>query len=342
MIVLLLLGSITIDNLFYFTIYILFKVMTELYIGNEMDLMATKVKGMECFLRRRDLPSFCRVEDLETPIFRALVKEKLQTPRARGVIFNTFEELDEAILSQVRTACPNVYTIGPVHARLKGRLESKPSSSNSLMEEDRSCMSWLEKQPEKSVIYVSFGSVAVVTREQILEIWHGLVNSGQRFLWVFRPDLVAGENGRNWVPAELEEGTNERGYVVRWAPQEAVLEHRAVGGFLTHSGWNSTLESIVAGVPMICWPCLGDQNTNSRMVEAVWKIGLDMKDGCDRVTVEKMVRDVMEKRKDEFLRRSEKMAELAGKAISEGGSSDSSLRRLVDDIQSMSKPHSQQ
>nr|GME13556.1 7-deoxyloganetic acid glucosyltransferase-like [Ipomoea batatas] len=302
--------------------------------GNEMDL-ATKVKGMEHFIRLGDLPSFCQVQNLETPIFRALVKEKLQTARAKGVIFNTFEELDEPILAQVRTMCPNTYPIGPVHAHLKARLGTNPPSSNSLREEDRSCLSWLENQPEKSVIYVSFGSLAVVTREQLLEIWHGLVNSGQRFLWVLRPDLVAGENGGNWAPAELEEGVKARGYIISWAPQEAVLEHRSVGGFFTHSGWNSTLESIVAGVPMICGPCLGDQNTNSRMVEAVWKIGLDMKGGWDRVTVENMVRDVMEKRKDEFLERAEEMAKLAGKAVGEGGSSCSNLRRLVDDIRSM-------
>nr|GMC63913.1 7-deoxyloganetic acid glucosyltransferase-like [Ipomoea batatas]GMC65647.1 7-deoxyloganetic acid glucosyltransferase-like [Ipomoea batatas] len=86
---------------------------------------------------------------------------------------------------------------------------------------------------------------------------------------------------------------------------------------------------------MICRPCLGDQNTNSRMVEAVWKIGLDMKGGWDRVTVENMVRDVMEKRKDEFLERAEEMAKLAGKSVGEGGSSCSNLRRLVDDIRSM-------
>ncbi|XP_019192212.1 PREDICTED: 7-deoxyloganetic acid glucosyltransferase-like [Ipomoea nil] len=298
--------------------------------GNEMDL-ATKVKGMESFLRLGDLPSFCQLQNLETPIFRTLVKEKLQTTRARGVIFNTFEE---PILSQVRTMCPNAYAIGPVHAHLKARLDANPPSSNSLRDEDRSCLSWLENQPEKSVIYVSFGSLAVVTREQLLEIWHGLVNSGQRFLWVHRQDLVAGENGGDWVPTELEEGLKARGYMVRWAPQEAVLEHPSVGGFFTHSGWNSTLESIVAGVPMICRPCLGDQNTNSRMVEAVWKIGMDMKGRCDRVTVEKMVRDVMEKRKDEFLQRAEEVAKLAGKAVGEGGSSCSNLRRLVDDIRS--------
>ncbi|MFQ6647108.1 hypothetical protein Gotur_020416, partial [Gossypium turneri] len=87
------------------------------------------------------------------------------------------------------------------------------------------------------------------------------------------------------VPTELVEGTKERGYIVDWAPQEDVLSHGAIGGFLTHSGWNSTLESVTAGVPMIC----GDQQLNSRFVEEVWKLGLDMKDVSDRRVVEQMV-----------------------------------------------------
>ena len=95
-----------------------------------------------------------------------------------------------------------------------------------------------------------------MTREQVLEFWHGLLNSCQRFLWVMRPDMVAGKDG---IPKDLIERSKEKGLVVEWAPQEEVLNHPAVGGFLTHSGWNSTLESVVAGVPMICWPYFGDQ-----------------------------------------------------------------------------------
>ncbi|TKY69965.1 7-deoxyloganetic acid glucosyltransferase [Spatholobus suberectus] len=90
--------------------------------------------------------------------------------------------------------------------------------------------------------------------------------------------------------------------MVGWAPQEEVLAHKAIGGFLTHSGWNSTLESVVAGVPMICWPYFADQQINSRFVSEVWKLGLDMKDVCDRHVVEKMVNDLMVHRREEFLR----------------------------------------
>lgn len=117
--------------------------------------------------------------------------------------------------------------------------------------------------------------------EELMEFWYGLVNSGQRFLWVRRPDSIAGEE-EGEVPSDVVKGTRERGYLVGGAPQEEVLAHPAVGGFLTHNGWNSTLETILEGVPMICWPFFADQQINGRFVGKVWKLGLDTKDKCDK------------------------------------------------------------
>lgn len=165
-----------------------------------------------------------------------------------------------------------------------------------------------------------------------MEFWYGLVNSGCKFLWVIRPDSVAG-NGE--IPAEVLKGTKERGYIVGWAPQEEVLAHSSVGGFLTHSGWNSTLESVMEGVPMICWPYFMDQQVNSRFVGEFWKIGLDMKDTCDRVIVEKMVKDLMVERRDEFMKSADRMAKMGRKCVSEGGSSYCNLDRLIEDIKLM-------
>ncbi|KAG6407865.1 hypothetical protein SASPL_130865 [Salvia splendens] len=79
----------------------------------------------------------------------------------------------------------------------------------------------------------------------------------------------------NEIPVELEEGTKLRGLMVEWVPQELVLRHKSVGAFFTHSGWNSTIESIVIGVPMLCWPNFADQMVNSRFVSEGWKIRLD-------------------------------------------------------------------
>ncbi|XP_059666349.1 7-deoxyloganetic acid glucosyl transferase-like [Cornus florida] len=307
--------------------------------GNGMDLLVKSIPGMEGFLRRRDLPSSCRVDEVNDSHLQLFKVQTRRTTRAQAVIKNTFDELEGPILSQVRAHCPNLFSIGPLHAHLKARLavetNSSPNSSSSFWEEDRSCLTWLDSQPSKSVIYVSFGSITVVTRDQLLEFWHGLVNSGQRFLWVMRPDSIAGKDEESQIPIELVEGMKERGYMVGWAPQEEVLAHPSVGGFLTHSGWNSTLESVASGVPMICWPYIADQTINSRFVSEVWKLGLDMKDTCDRVLIEKMVRDLMDVRKDEFQQQANQMAKLAKEAVSEGGSSYSNLDRLIEYIKSM-------
>lgn len=306
--------------------------------GGDLDAPVTSVQEMECMMRRRDLPSFYRDSEIDNPLIRLILKEVQQLPLAQALIFNTFEDLDGGTLSLMRTLGPKVYAVGPLHAHLKTRLAAaaaQPASSLSLWKEDQSCIAWLNMQPLKSVIYVSIGSLATMTRDQMMEIWYGLVNSGIRFLWVRRPGSISGLEEGNGIPEELAKATEERGCIVSWAPQEEVLGHPGVGGFLTHSGWNSTLESIVEGVPMIGWPYFVDQQVNSRYLSEVWKLGLDMKDTCDRIVVEKMVRDIMELRKDEFLRRAEQMAKLAKSSVSQGGSSYIDLDNLIEDIKLM-------
>ncbi|KAF3448078.1 hypothetical protein FNV43_RR08786 [Rhamnella rubrinervis] len=301
----------------------------------DMNKLVNGVPGMEGILRFRDLPSFCRVTDVRHPNLQGATRANQKCTQGQGLILNTFEELEEPILSHLRTHCSNIYPIGPTHTHLKLKLAKKEvssPSSNSIFETDKNCITWLDSQPLKSVMYVSIGSVAIMTRDELVEFWYGLVNSRKRFLWVIRPDLYKeAEDGKN-VPEELLEETKKRGYVVGWAPQEEVLEHPAVGGFLTHSGWNSTMESLVAGVPMICWPRQADQPVNSRYVSEVWKIGLDMNDVSDRKVVEKMVNDVMVERKEELVNAADEMRKLAIKSVSEGGSSYCNLNRLIDDI----------
>ncbi|XP_058181845.1 7-deoxyloganetic acid glucosyl transferase-like [Rhododendron vialii] len=303
--------------------------------GNNMDVAIKCVPGMDGFLRRRDLPSIYRVRDVANQDLQILLSETLQTTRARALILNTFEDLEGSVLAQIRSHCPQVYTVGPLHAHLKVRLAS-PSSSNSFWEEDTSCMAWLDAQSPKSVIYVSFGSIIMMAKDQLMEFLHGLVCSEKRFLLVIRPDSMM--MGKDWVShlsTEILEGTRERGCIIGWAPQEEVLGHKSIGGFITHSGWNSILESIVVGVPMICWPYFGDQHVNSRFVGEVWKLGLDMKDTCDRGIIETMIRDLMDVRREEFQHSSDQMAKLTKKVVAEGGSSYCNLDCLIKDIRSM-------
>ncbi|RZC80964.1 hypothetical protein C5167_043530 [Papaver somniferum] len=311
----------------------------------DMDRLIKNVPEMESFLRCRDLPSFCRAKDLNHPSLDFVIAETSYSTRATAHLLNTFD-IEAPVISHLRAYWPNLYTIGPLNSllnTLRSRTAYSPHSSSSksvssnasLYEEDRSCMTWLDKQPEKSVVYVSFGSIAMVSREQWLEIWYGLVNSGHRFLWVKPPDsLLAKDDEESHVQAETEliEATKERGYTMEWAPQEEVLNHSSVGGFFTHSGWNSTLESMVAGVPMVCWPHLADQQINSRYVSEVWKIGMDMKDNCNRLTVEKLIRDMMDVKREELMKSTAKVAEMARQSISRDGSSYRNYEGLLEFI----------
>ncbi|KAK9168270.1 hypothetical protein Syun_000410 [Stephania yunnanensis] len=301
-----------------------------------MDERVSSIPGSETYLRRRDLPSFYRSKEIDTTGMEFVDKETQKSTKARALILNTFEDLESPILSEIRHRFPKIYTLGPLHTLLNTkRAEPISISSNGLWEVDRTCMKWLDSQTPKSVIYVSFGSVVLMKHSEMMEIWHGLVNSEKPFLWVVRPDSITEElESSDEVAVEV---TKKRGCVVGWAPQEEVLAHWAVGGFLGHGGWNSTLESVVAGVPMICWPHFADQTVNSRFVEEVWRVGLDMKDRCDRSTVEMMVRDLMDgKGKGEGLRESTaRMGELARESVTEGGSSFCYFEELIEDLRSM-------
>lgn len=105
-----------------------------------------------------------------------------------------------------------------------------------------------------------------MTPQQMVEFAWGLANSEKTFLWIIRPDLSV-------LPAEFVEATKERGLLASWCQQEEVLKHPAIGGFLTHSGWNSTIESVCSGVPMVCWPFFAEQQTNCRYVWSEWELG---------------------------------------------------------------------
>ncbi|KAJ6826724.1 7-deoxyloganetic acid glucosyltransferase-like [Iris pallida] len=313
----------------------------------DMDELVQGVAGMESFLRRRDLPGLTRhAKSVADPTLKFLMTASENLARGRALIMNTAECLESPVLSHLSSICRVIYTVGPLQTLLQNFGSCRPdqdvsnstaaSNSASLWQEDRSCLKWLDSHPNKSVVYVSFGSVTVVSREALVEFWHGLVGSGRPFLWVIRPDMV--EAGDETAPAELETAARERGCLVAWAPQEEVLAHPSVGCFLTHSGWNSTLESIVAGVPMICWPFFADQQVNSRFVGEVWKVGVDMKDLCGRSVVEGMVRKVMDGGEvgEELRKSAAEMSHMVRIAAEEGGSSYTNFQKLVDHIKSLS------
>jgi len=186
-------------------------------------------------------------------------------------------------------------TIGPTIPSmfLDKRLEDDKNYGFSIFKPNTdACMKWLDDQPKGSVVYVSFGSVAALEVEQMEEIAWGLRMSNRCFLWVVR----ASEEAK--LPKNFVEETCEKGLVVRWCPQLEVLAHEAVGCFVTHCGWNSTLEALSLSVPMVAIPQYSDQSTNAKYIMDVWKMGLtapaDEKGLVSREVAEQYIREIME------------------------------------------------
>ena len=200
-----------------------------------------------------------------------------------------------------------------------------------LWKEETECLNWLDSKPPNSVIYVNFGSITVLTQQQLVEFGCGLVNSKHPFLWIIRSDLVVGETTN--FPHEFEVATKERGLIANWCPQEEVLNHPSVGGFLTHSGWNSTIESVCAGVPMLCCPFVADQQTNSKYTCNEWAIGININNDAKRDEVEKFVRELMEGDKSKKMKKKAmEWKKLAEDATGPLGSSSINLNNLVSEV----------
>jgi UDP:flavonoid glycosyltransferase YjiC (YdhE family) len=247
-----------------------------------------------------------------------------------AIIYNTIDCLENSSLAKLQQQCqvPS-FPIGPMHSFAL-------ASSTSLLEEDNSCLAWLDQQSCNSVIYVSLGSIAYMDVKQVVEMAWGLVNSQQPFLWVVRPGSIRGAEWIEILSKNLKESISERGYIVKWAPQKEVLAHSAVGGFLSHCGWNSTLESIYEGVPMICRPSFEDQRVNARYVSHVWNVGLELESELERGEIERVVRRLMvdEDGKD-MRKRGKNLKERIELCIKEGGSSNNSLNKLIEMIVSI-------
>ncbi|XP_020239052.1 UDP-glycosyltransferase 73C2 [Cajanus cajan] len=271
-----------------------------------------------------------------------------------GVIMNSFEELEPAYARGYNKAKNGkVWCVGPVSLSNKGELE-KAERGNKASIDEHYCMKWLDLQKPRGVIYVCLGSISNMTSVQLVELGLALEASNKPFIWVIREgdQLEALEK---WIKEEgFEERTKGRSLVIRgWAPQVLILSHPAIGGFLTHCGWNSTLEAICAGVPMVTWPLFGDQFFNEKLIVQILRVGVKI--GVEfplewgeeaekgqlvkREDVERAINELMdESRENEEMReRVRELAEMAKKAVEEGGSSHSSVTLLIQDIMQQSK-----
>ncbi|XP_042495867.1 7-deoxyloganetin glucosyltransferase-like [Macadamia integrifolia] len=302
------------------------------YLSNGyLDTPLDWIPGMNG-IRLKDIPTFVRTTNPDDVMLDFVKGEVGRAYKASAIILNTFEILEKDVVDALSTMLPRVYTIGPLPLMLDQIKDDRLSSIGSnLWKEESECLEWLDSKEPSSVVYVNFGSITVMTPQQLVEFAWGLANSNHTFLWIIRPDLVAGDSAV--LPSEFVSQTKERGMLSSWCPQEKVLNHPAIGGFLTHSGWNSTLESICGGVPMVCWPFFADQQTNCRYSCTHWGIGTEMDNNVKRDEVEKLVRELMEGDKGKEVKTKAMVwKKKAEEATSPDGSSLLNFDNLVDEI----------
>ncbi|KAK9939555.1 hypothetical protein M0R45_016247 [Rubus argutus] len=281
-------------------------------------------------IRLKDMPSFIRVTDANDIMFDFMGSEAQNCLKSSTTIFNTFDELEHEVLEEISAMFPHIYTIGPL--ALLGRHVSENKSiksiSSSLWKEDAKCLEWLDKQKPNSVVYVNYGSITMMTNQHLKEFAWGLANSRHHFLWIVRPDVVKGDSVT--LPQEFLEEIKGRGYIASWCPQDQVLAHPSIGVFLTHSGWNSTLESIAEGVPVICWPFFSEQQTNCHLACTEWGIGMEVNDDVKCDEIETLVKEMLEGEKG--MKMKQKAKEWKKKAVAAtdiGGTSYNNFDRLI-------------
>ncbi|TKW03666.1 hypothetical protein SEVIR_7G055800v4 [Setaria viridis] len=300
-------------------------------------LLATVVddaRGMCGGVQLRDFPTFIRTVDREDILLNFLMRESERLSLPDAVMVNTFEDLEGATLDAMRAILPPVYPVGPLV--LRERIEIPAGTplaglGSNLWKEQDGLLEWLAGRPSCSIVYVNFGSITVMTNSQLLEFAWGLAASGYPFLWNIRPDLVKGDAAV--LPPEFGAAVEGRALLTTWCSQEAVLQHEAVGVFLTHSGWNSTLESLCAGVPMLSWPFFAEQQTNCRYKRTEWGVGMEIGGEVQRDEVAVIIKEAMEGEKGkEMRRRAEEWKEKAVKVTLPGGPAETNLNRVIDEV----------
>ncbi|KAL2247043.1 anthocyanidin 3-O-glucosyltransferase 5-like [Sesamum indicum] len=294
-----------------------------------------------------------RPEDVVEPMldrndqqYDEYVRMGKQIPLSDGILFNSWEDLEPKTIQALREnqtlrSIVNipVYPIGPL------RRPIEPAGPTSEL------ISWLDRQPNESVLFVSFGSGGMLSTEQMTELAWGLELSCQRFIWVVRPPTrgrmddayLSIHNTSDDTPTYLPEGfstrTRDVGLLVpTWAPQVEILSHPAVGGFLSHCGWSSTLESITNGVPMIAWPLYAEQRMNATFL--VEEVGVAVRPGVlptkqvvGREEIERLARSLIEHKEGQRMREKAKQLKLSGMdSLGHGGSSYKSMCEILSKI----------
>ncbi|CAN4112148.1 unnamed protein product [Withania somnifera] len=289
-------------------------------------------------LTHDEIPSFLHPASPYTMLRKAIFGqfEKLSSPFC--ILMDTFQELELELVDHLSKKFP-IKTIGPLFKHPNLTPPIGEDFRGDLFTADSGIMQWLDSKSSSSVVYVSFGSVVILKQEQIDELAYGLLNSGVNFLWVLKEP----SSGTSYLPVKLPDGfmdkAGDRAKIVQWCPQEQVLAHPSLACFLTHCGWNSTMEALSIGTPIIAFPQWGDQVLDAKYLVDVFKVGIRLCRGEDenrilpRDEVEKCVREATSGAKAvEIKENALKWKKAAEDAVAEGGSSQKNLQAFIDDI----------
>ncbi|XP_042513519.1 UDP-glycosyltransferase 87A1-like isoform X2 [Macadamia integrifolia] len=288
------------------------------------DEIITYIPGIPA-IRFGDLPS---IYTRKNEILKRVLEAFSWLTKAQFILFTSFYELQPHVIDTLRGIFPiPIYPLGPSIRFMSLQDTGTPSeASNGNPAVDY--FKWLDSQPKNSVLYVSLGSFLPMSATQMHEIAMGLHISGVRYLWVARGEA-----------SNLQETCCEMGLVVPWCDQLRVLCHSSVAGFFTHCGWNSILEAIYSGVPMLTFPLLIDQIPNSTLIVEDWKIGLRVKEdtGVENVVGKDEIASVVRRLMgvDEGIELRERAKELqrsCQRAIEKDGSTFTNLLAFIGDL----------
>ncbi|KAA8531646.1 hypothetical protein F0562_006637 [Nyssa sinensis] len=265
-----------------------------------------------------------RVEHVDLMLASLTLEDSIHSmEKVKWVLGSSFYELEADVVQSMSFFKP-VLPVGPLTSSVAAEVNTCNSRD--------SCLEWLDEKPPSSVVYIAFGSVIVLTQKQMENIAMALKNINRSFLWVMKP------SEREYLEKKNDElPFLEKGLVVSWCDQEKVLRHQAVSCFMSHCGWNSTLEAVVAGVPVIAFPEWIDQPTNAKLLVDVFKMGVRMRPEDDGiVTKEEVERCIFEitdgPRASEMKKRAMDLREAAKKAVADGGSSDRNVDHFISEI----------
>ena len=269
---------------------------------------------------------------------RAILEQYKNLDMPFCILMDTFQELEPEVIKYMSKICP-IKPVGPLYKNPK---VPNAAVRGDFMKAD-DCIEWLDSKPPSSVVYISFGSVVYLKQDQVDEIAYGLLNSGVQFLWVMKPPHKDAGLELLVLPEGFLEKAGDKGKVVQWSPQEQVLAHPSVACFVTHCGWNSSMEALSSGMPVVAFPQWGDQVTDAKYLVDVFKVGVRM---CRGEAENKLItRDEVEKclieattgeKAAELKENTMKWKKAAEEAVAEGGSSDRNLQEFVDEVRRMS------